>query len=168
MLRENVAREMQYSEAHEGECIYEEGDHAYYFFIISSGSVSLMVSDQVKKVLGKGDCFGDIALLYSSPRTGSIICNEDCKFWALHRKIFQHTLRKIKLNQFKENKKFIENVKFFGKALAIIYPDHLSSSQRAALAMEMVTEKFQPGMNIVEEGNQANSFYIIKSVCIVI
>lgn len=105
---------MQYSEAHEGECIYEEGDHAYYFFIISSGSVSLMERDKVKKILKKGDYFGDIALVYNCPRGYSVICNEDCKFWALHRKIFQQTLRKIKLDQFKENNKFIDRVTFFG------------------------------------------------------
>lgn len=40
----------------------------------------------------------------------------------------------------------------------------MSGPQRAAIAMEMITEKFEPGMNVVSEGDAASSFYIIKSV----
>jgi len=39
--------------------------------------------------LKEGEGFGELALLYGSPRSASIKCVGICKFWAIDRKTFR-------------------------------------------------------------------------------
>ena len=50
------------------------------FFIIRSGEVLLDVGSQEKKevMLKKGDFFGDLALIYATPRSGSAKSRSAC------------------------------------------------------------------------------------------
>ena len=59
----------------DGECIFEEGDTGRDLYIIQSGSVQIrkktINSDIEMAIFGKGDFFGDMALLQSLPRYAS-------------------------------------------------------------------------------------------------
>lgn len=79
---------MRYSFCEKGEMMIEEGDFGSYFFIISKGTVEVIIGNEVVKTLSPGDFFGDLALLYNAPRSASIRCLEDCYFWTLHRNHF--------------------------------------------------------------------------------
>ena len=143
------------------EYVFEEGDSGSYFFIIEEGQVEVRKGGKVIKSLGRGDYFGDLALLYSAPRSASCYCTTHSTFWILQTRKFQEVLRTIKTNQFISNRKVLNNVKFFGNFWLL---ESFSVTQKNALAMDMVVEKFSEGQTIVREGDQANSFYVIKSV----
>lgn len=101
-----------YTEA--GEYVFEEGQTGSHFFIIQEGLVEVEKSGKPLKTLKKGDYFGDLALLYSAPRSASIYCLQKTIFWVLQTRKFQEVLRTIKTNQFISNRKVLNNVKFFG------------------------------------------------------
>ena len=44
------------------------------FFIIKTGTVAVELNNQEKdiKKLGPGDCFGELALMYTAPRSASV------------------------------------------------------------------------------------------------
>ena len=117
--RLRFSKVMEYAKCDKGNCVFEQGDDAYFFFMISKGEVSVIVDGEIKATLKRGQFFGDKALLYNAPRNATIRCEEDCRFWVLHQRHFQSSLRKIRLEQFKENKRFIEDVKFFGNFCGI-------------------------------------------------
>jgi CRP-like cAMP-binding protein len=50
--------------------------------------MELSINGEKKKVLKRGDTFGDLALLYNSTRTASIKALDNCNLWAIHRTTF--------------------------------------------------------------------------------
>ncbi|KAI9008992.1 cyclic nucleotide-binding-like protein [Phycomyces nitens] len=60
--------------------IIREGEPAKAMFFLLRGSVSVCSADyeRVYATLHQGSCFGEIGILYSVPRTATIIANEKC------------------------------------------------------------------------------------------
>jgi CRP-like cAMP-binding protein len=77
MIRNNENRfEHEYTEDFEdGACIFEEGDTGRDLYIIKAGSVQIRKhtpqGQMEMAIFGKGDFFGDMALLQSLPRYAS-------------------------------------------------------------------------------------------------
>lgn len=78
------------------ELIFPENAPGDGFYMISSGSVriSKMVGDTEEQVamLGKGDFFGEIALIDDFPRSAAAIANEDCSLYFMDRQEFHKIL----------------------------------------------------------------------------
>ena len=53
--------------------IFRQGDTGTCFFLIMAGSVEAQIDGRKIRVLGKGETFGELALLFRSPRTASIL-----------------------------------------------------------------------------------------------
>ena len=70
--------------ANVGETIIKQGDEGDLFFCLESGSASATV-EGVGEVMtyAPGGCFGELALIYNSPRAASITATNSCKLWAL-------------------------------------------------------------------------------------
>ncbi len=69
---ENVAKKMFYCSVPSDTYIFDEGSKALCFFIIEKGMMQVISNDKIKKTLRVGDGFGEIALLYKSPRAFSV------------------------------------------------------------------------------------------------
>ena len=61
---------------------FREGDPAVSMFVLERGSVSVLKSWQGRELLlrrlGKGDCFGEMALLDLFPRSAAVRAEEEC------------------------------------------------------------------------------------------
>jgi CRP-like cAMP-binding protein len=81
----------------ENTILMKKGDQANdsnKFYIISVGSVSAQENDNSPvKTMNKGDFFGELSLLYSSPRSMTIKTREACVFFTLSREKFEQFLR---------------------------------------------------------------------------
>lgn len=62
-----------------------------------------------------GDSFGELALLYNAPRSASVRAIDKTLLWAIDRNSFKTAVEEINTKDFDENRKFLDNVKFFGK-----------------------------------------------------
>lgn len=67
----------------------------------------------MKKTLVAGQSFGELSLLYNAPRSASVKAIGDCAFWAIDRNSFRKVIEELSLKDYEENRKFIQNVKFF-------------------------------------------------------
>ncbi|CAD8072813.1 unnamed protein product [Paramecium primaurelia] len=134
--------------------IFKQGDQASSYFVIERGSVEIIINDKQIRTLTEGSYFGEIALLYNATRSASIRTLTDCGFWSLDRSTFKKTIEELMLKEYDENRKFIDEVPFFS---------FMTSDQKDSIAHALITTKFVPGQAIVNEGDQADSFYVIKS-----
>ena len=92
---EKVISKMFYANASKGSYLFEQGGKASCYFIIDKGGVDLQINGKFKKNLGTGVGFGELALLYNAPRSGSVICNTDSSFWVIHRQIFKNVVEEV-------------------------------------------------------------------------
>lgn len=75
-----------------GQKIVNEGDSGELFFIIKEGTVSCVQKGFEIRKMAKGDFFGEQALLYSTPRTATVIALEDVECVALNREELESSL----------------------------------------------------------------------------
>ena len=62
---------------------FREGDPAVSMFVLERGSVAVLRSwhgrELLLRLLGQGDCFGEMALLDLYPRSAAVRAEEDCR-----------------------------------------------------------------------------------------
>jgi len=71
----------------------------------------VIINNAHKKDLKRGDSFGELALLYNSPRSASIKSKTETHYWALDRMTFKQSIEEITDNNFQDNIKFLDHVK---------------------------------------------------------
>ena len=70
--RREIIKQMYLCEVKPHTYIFKQNDMASAFFIIHEGSVQVEIGGEPKKTLSRGNYFGELALLYASPRSASI------------------------------------------------------------------------------------------------
>eukprot|EP01043_Picozoa_sp_COSAG02_P009157 COSAG02_NODE_306_length_25175_cov_76.540118_18_plen_820_part_00 len=79
-----------------------EPGHAMYF--LESGSAEALVREKVVKTYGRGEFFGELALITDEPRKATVRAGKDgARVWRLEKLVFQETLnmdRELKLLNF--------------------------------------------------------------------
>lgn len=95
--RVEIVRMMKLFEVENGEFIFKEGDSAERFFIVCEGEVEILIHGESKKVLGKNQSFGEIALLFGTKRTASIRALSHCLLWGIDGNTFKRVVNEINI-----------------------------------------------------------------------
>jgi len=77
-----------------GEIIFKEGDPGDSAYIIDEGSVEVSVSSTQQSRLGKGELFGEIALIDQQPRTATVRAVENTVLIPIPRQLVKELLEK--------------------------------------------------------------------------
>lgn len=95
-------------------------------------------NEWVRKVhtYGRGDSFGEIALLKNKARSATVICTKDTKFATLSRKTYLKILGNQQKKELKEIVKFFRNFRIF---------QHIKSSSIEKMRYQMVRKEFKRG-----------------------
>jgi cGMP-dependent protein kinase len=148
-----IIDKMFFCETPGNEMIFKQGDNASSYLIIAKGAVQIIINEKPVRNLKTGDGFGELALLYSAPRSASAKTLEPAGFWAIDRVTFRKHVEEIVQRDYAENRAFIDNVAFFNS---------MTSDQKDAIAGVLISEHYGKGDTVVNEGDPASSFYIIK------
>ena len=88
---------VQEEDVPEGHMIFQEGEVGDRMFIIVSGEVLIRRrvdgGGDLKILLGKGECFGEMAILDGHPRSASVNVTREGKFLTIGRDEFMEILR---------------------------------------------------------------------------
>jgi CRP-like cAMP-binding protein len=77
-----------------GEIIFKEGDPGNSAYLIEEGSVEVSVSSSQHTRIGKGELFGEIALIDQQPRTATVRALEDTILIPIPRNLVKELLEK--------------------------------------------------------------------------
>jgi CRP/FNR family cyclic AMP-dependent transcriptional regulator len=85
---ESLAKQTEDLEVDAGKVLCREGEPAMEFFVIIDGEVEVTRDGRPIGTLGKGDFFGEIALLEDVPRTATVTAKTPLRFFVLTRRSF--------------------------------------------------------------------------------
>lgn len=95
----------------------EEGDN---FYVIDSGEVDVFVNGEFVLSIKEGGSFGELALIYGTPRAATVIAKtDDIKLWAIDRLSYRailmgSTMRKRKMyDDFLSKVQILSNLFYF-------------------------------------------------------
>jgi len=106
-----------------------------------------------------GSAFGELALMYGSPRAATIRAKDDCKLWFIDRYAFRGITGQHKVKRAERRLEFLRNVKIGDKILGAV----LKPSDIDAMALATQNDTFRKGDVIVREGEKGDIFYLIES-----
>jgi len=144
----------------EGEEATTQGDVGNKFFVIEEGTLVVLVSHYQGKPpvpygeLSRGESFGELSLMYNTPRAATVQATCDCKLWCIDRGHF----RAIQLHHKMKRKNIYEN--YLRKVPNL---SSLTSGEISRLAEAVEEEEFETDACIIREGEVGNIFYIIAS-----
>lgn len=76
-----------------GDYVFRSGQFGRHMYFISRGNVEIISSDEhILNTLHEGDFFGEIALLFSQPRTASVRATDYCDLYSLDKDTFDRIL----------------------------------------------------------------------------
>jgi CRP-like cAMP-binding protein len=142
--------------------IIQEGAQGDGFYVLSSGTVAVYESTAFKGNLYPGTGFGEIALLYSCPRTATVRAREDCDLWFMDRRAFRAIMSRHKRKRLDMKLMLLEKVKIHNKTLKDILKPHEIHS----IAMAAKFEEYASGQVIVRQGGVGDAFYMIERGCV--
>ena len=88
----DVAEKMQKRQFKAGDTVIREGEPGEEFFLISDGEVDVVRADHEVARLGRGDFFGEVALISGEPRNATVLATEPLDTFVLGKSNFQSAL----------------------------------------------------------------------------
>lgn len=137
-----------------GDIIIRQGDEGDYFYVVEHGAVEYSIGDAVVGQEGVGASFGELALMYFSPRAATVKATTDSILWALDRITFRRILLDETATKRQMYKEFLKEVPIL---------EHLTKYQLSKLADALLSESLEAGTSIIKEGDIGDKFYIIVS-----
>ncbi|KAL2073706.1 hypothetical protein VTL71DRAFT_11032 [Oculimacula yallundae] len=147
--------------------VITQGDQGDFFYVVEKGSFDVYVnpsgslqpgSDGLGKqvaTIESGGSFGELALMYGSPRAATVISNEaGCTLWALDRITFRRILMDSTFQRRRLYESFLEEVPILST---------LTKYERSKIADALETQKFPAGTTIINEGDAGEAFYLLES-----
>ncbi|CAK6955492.1 protein kinase%2C cAMP-dependent, regulatory, type II, alpha, B isoform X1 [Scomber scombrus] len=140
------------------EHIIDQGEDGDNFYVIENGVYDIVVQkDGVSVCVGKYDnkgSFGELALMYNTPRAATIIATLEGSLWALDRATFHRLIVKNNAKKRRMYEAFIECVPLL-KSLEL--------SERMKIVDVLGARGYKDGDRIITQGEIADCFYIVES-----
>jgi cGMP-dependent protein kinase len=127
---------------------------ADFFYVIKDGQFEVFVGNDSKcvSVLHAGDSFGELALLYFAPRAATVVAAKDSTVWMIDRATFKEVLLQESKEKIKEYSTTLSKVSMLSPLL---------EEERMKLASALTEVLFDKNHEIVRQGDQGNTFYIL-------
>ena len=104
-------------------------------------------------VATKGIAFGELALLHDAPRAATVVTKSAVKAFALDGISFKMILMGKSQQDSSSYKTFLQQVPIL---------QHLSDQELQSMAGCLKEQEFAPGVNIICEGDEGHTFYILR------
>lgn len=156
--KEELAKYLQIKNYKAGDIVINQGDKGDEMFIISTGKLKCEIVKNGKVTFFKeylpGESFGELALLYNSPRAATITCNDDSQLFTLSRDVFNLKIKEKAKKRREQYEEFLKNNELF---------DSLDSYERHKISDCFIQKTYEDGDIVIKEGDSSDDFYLIIS-----
>ncbi|XP_062526781.1 cAMP-dependent protein kinase R1 isoform X2 [Bombyx mori] len=135
-----------------GETVIRQGDEGDNFYIIDSGEVEVLVNGEPVTTIGEGGSFGELALIYGTPRAATVRARTSLKLWGLDRDSYRRILMGSTIRKRRMYDEFLSRVSIL---------ESLEKWERLTVADALEPVSFNDSETIVRQGEPGNDFYII-------
>ncbi|KAL1518143.1 hypothetical protein ABEB36_001813 [Hypothenemus hampei] len=135
-----------------GEVIIQQGDEGDNFYVIDQGEVEVYVNNELVVTIGEGGSFGELALIYGTPRAATVKAKTDVKLWGIDRDSYRRILMGSTIRKRKMYEEFLSRVSIL---------ENLDKWERLTVADALEPVSFEDGETIVRQGEPGDDFYII-------
>jgi CRP-like cAMP-binding protein len=150
--RRKVVDAMQRNLIAPDEMIITQGDKGDTFYVLEIGRASVIVDGAAVAEIEGPNAFGELALMYNSPRAATIKSTSFGVLWSLDRRSFRWTLADTSTSAQLEQCQFLKRVPLLGG---------LNDHEISRIAGALQKKSYAPGETICMEGDQGDDFYII-------
>ncbi|KAL7548536.1 hypothetical protein ACHAWF_011822 [Thalassiosira exigua] len=165
-----------------GEEVIKQGDRGDEFYVVESGELSIRVTvkgegggggeggdggeekkeDVSQLTVGSysaGAAFGELALIFGSPRAATITATTDCKLWSIERTAYRSVISQLRYEQHKEKAEFLRTCVVSDRRFSDIF----DGSQIEDLTIATKVDTYEKGDVVLREGETGDTFYIVQS-----
>ncbi|GJQ70839.1 Pka-R1 [Trypoxylus dichotomus] len=135
-----------------GEAIITQGAEGDNFYVIDQGEVEVYVNNELVTTIGEGGSFGELALIYGTPRAATVRAKTDVKLWGIDRDSYRRILMGSTIRKRKMYEEFLSRVSIL---------ENLDKWERLTVADALETVSFEDKETIVRQGEPGDDFYII-------
>ena len=143
-----------------GEILIKQGDTgiaASELYVVKSGEFEILETrggvNMRVNTKGEGDVFGEVSLMYSSPRNATVAATGKSTVFVLERAVFRAHVQETAETEGAQVELFLNSVPILQK---------LSMEERRRLAGALEEVTFDKGARVVQQGDPGDLFYIIK------
>lgn len=116
----------------------------------------VFVNSELVTTISEGGSFGELALIYGTPRAATVRAKTDVKLWGIDRDSYRRILMGSTIRKRKMYEEFLSRVSIL---------ESLDKWERLTVADALETVSFEDGETIVKQGEPGNDFYIIVEGC---
>uniref|UniRef100_A0A9J8C1Y4 cAMP-dependent protein kinase type I-alpha regulatory subunit n=1 Tax=Cyprinus carpio carpio TaxID=630221 RepID=A0A9J8C1Y4_CYPCA len=139
-----------------GETVIQQGDEGDNFYVIDQGEMDVYVNSEWATSIGEGGSFGELALIYGTPRAATVRAKTNVKLWGIDRDSYRRILMGSTLRKRKMYEEFLSKVSIL---------ESLDKWERLTVADALEPVQFEDGQKIVVQGEPGDEFFIILEGC---
>jgi cAMP-dependent protein kinase regulator len=133
--------------------IISQGEPGDFFYVIQEGKVKFQVNDKTVGKAGKGNSFGELALLYTCPRAATVIASKETRLFRVDQMTFRFILQHQTKQSEKEKTDLLRGVNFL---------KDLDASDIKKLCRVMTPRFFSVDDVLVRKGEPGDAFYVLQ------
>lgn len=146
--------EMYRTEIKKGTNAIVQGDAGDNLYVVESGEFEVFVNGTRVAVRGLNTCFGELALMYNSPRAATVTAAQDSVVWVVDRFTFKRVITDVSSKAMNEAIGFLNNVDLLAP---------LSTVERSKIAEALEEMEVPAGTQIILEAAEGDAMYLVKS-----
>ncbi|KAI8341397.1 cyclic nucleotide-binding-like protein [Chlamydoabsidia padenii] len=154
MQYKDVINAMTEKQVEPNETVIQQGAVGDFFYIVESGHLDCYIDQELVTNYQAGGSFGELALMYNSPRAATIVATTHCVLWALDRVMFRGILMEHTSAKRRMYESFLTDVPILAS---------LDAYERYKIADALESVGFEDGQTVIEQNAVGNNFYLIES-----
>eukprot|EP00924_Labyrinthula_sp_SR-Ha-C_P001371 augustus_masked-scaffold_44-processed-gene-1.113-mRNA-1 protein AED:0.05 eAED:0.05 QI:0/-1/0/1/-1/1/1/0/859 len=153
-----LVQAMQPKKVRKGQKVIIEGTTGESLYVVQKGRVGVLLKNGKEVELKVESVFGELSLMFESPRQATVIAREDCELWSLDRSQFRMIMDK----QYEVQKELVLSAL---KESSIIDLLPIKDREKTIRILAEVGhfQQFKPAEEIVKQGAETRFFYVILS-----